>query len=549
MKSKLTISLIVSIAAIFLLIGCSKDDSKILVKVGSYSIAQKDFEERYSNYLLSSGIKDSYRVRTAILNNMTNEILLYNYDDNKSIFENPEYQKELDWNKKQVLLSYLKDQEIHSKLTADEKELRETFFKVNEKIAARHLFAETLDEAENYYQLLQVGNSFEELAKQCFTDSVLANNGGYLGYFTWGDMDPNFEEVAYSMKKGEISKPVKTQYGYSIIKVEDRQQNPIMTESQFLKKRNHLTKVVKLRKKKPAEQKYLSNVIDLSKIKFSENILDNFWAQLSGEVVINDEAKDSKASEICATYKNQSYTVQEVKEKINSLPYYHRSKINSKKKVKTIIKGFFLQDELLKIAEDKKYDEVPLVLKTKEKMLNGTFLKYKRNQIVSDAQFPDSTLKLIYNENINNFSTDPQINVQEIIVEDELLAKKLVSKLNEGQAFGTLAQKHSVRKLTKSNNGKIGLSSISRFGKFKNTFWESELNKIIGPVQFENYYGIFRVTEKVESKPLNFETVKNQVKLFARHLESKKTFSNHIENLHSKVKIEVDEELLKKIKI
>src|SRR5690554_2375272 len=197
-------------------------DDEILARVGEKTITLSEFSSRYFDYLLNSGVKDNIVTRRAILNNMINEILLYYYDDNTKIFNTAAYQNELEWNKKQAVISFLKDREVYAKINVNDQETREAFMKVNERIAARHLFAETEEEADNLYIRLLSGSTFDELASEVFTDEILKNNGGYLGYFTWGDMDPAFEEAAYQLKVGEISKPVKTKYGYSIIKVEDR---------------------------------------------------------------------------------------------------------------------------------------------------------------------------------------------------------------------------------------------------------------------------------------------------------------------------------------
>ena len=196
-------------------------DEQPVASVGTHEITLGDFHTRYAEYLSSSGVKDNNKVRESVLSNMINEVALYYYDNNRDLFNNKDYKLEQEWSKKQTILAYLKDQEIYAKIQVSDKELREAFLRVNQKIAARHLFAQTEEEADNLYQLLMAGQDFKTLAKQVFTDSTLRNNGGYLGYFTWGDMDPAFEDAAFSLKVGEISKPVKTKYGYSIIKVED----------------------------------------------------------------------------------------------------------------------------------------------------------------------------------------------------------------------------------------------------------------------------------------------------------------------------------------
>ena len=163
------------------LTGQSSDNVSI-VTVGQHKIYKDQFADRYIDYLLATGIKDNIVVREAILDNMINEILLYYYDDNEALFSDVEYKKELAWVEKQSVLAYLKDQEVYAKINVSEKEVRQAFARVNEKIAASHLYAPTLEEAENLYKLLEIGVDWDNIAAQVFTDSTLRNNGGYLGY-------------------------------------------------------------------------------------------------------------------------------------------------------------------------------------------------------------------------------------------------------------------------------------------------------------------------------------------------------------------------------
>jgi len=93
-----------------------------------------------------------------------------------------------------------------------------------EQVKARHILVETEAQAKEIRAKLDQGESFEELAKQYSTDEASKANGGDLGYFKRGDMVPEFEEVAFSLKPGETSQPVKSQFGYHIIRVEDHKQ-------------------------------------------------------------------------------------------------------------------------------------------------------------------------------------------------------------------------------------------------------------------------------------------------------------------------------------
>ena len=81
---------------------------------------------------------------------------------------------------------------------------------------ARHILLEEFDDAEYVLEKLSAGESFEHLARE-LSECDTAKNGGDLGIFYTGDMLPEFERALYKMKVGEISRPVKTKYGYHII--------------------------------------------------------------------------------------------------------------------------------------------------------------------------------------------------------------------------------------------------------------------------------------------------------------------------------------------
>jgi foldase protein PrsA len=83
-----------------------------------------------------------------------------------------------------------------------------------------HILVSDKKKAEEIYNKLKNGADFAELAKK-YSEDFTKNKGGVIGYITRGKMSKAFDEVAFSLKKGEISKPVKTEFGYSIIKVLD----------------------------------------------------------------------------------------------------------------------------------------------------------------------------------------------------------------------------------------------------------------------------------------------------------------------------------------
>jgi len=89
------------------------------------------------------------------------------------------------------------------------------------EVKARHILVETEDEAKAIVEKLEGGADFAELAKAESTGPSSAN-GGDLGFFTKDQMVGPFAEAAFAMQTGEVSAPVKTRFGWHVIKVEDK---------------------------------------------------------------------------------------------------------------------------------------------------------------------------------------------------------------------------------------------------------------------------------------------------------------------------------------
>ncbi len=108
--------------------------------------------------------------------------------------------------------------------------------RTEEQVWARHILVETEAEAKAAEQLLQQGVPFDEVAKKYSKDTGSGANGGDLGWFGKGQMVPEFETAAFSLKIGEISQPVKSQFGYHIIQVLGHENRPLTNDQYDQKK-------------------------------------------------------------------------------------------------------------------------------------------------------------------------------------------------------------------------------------------------------------------------------------------------------------------------
>ena len=99
--------------------------------------------------------------------------------------------------------------------------------KPEEEVHARHVLLETEEDAKKVAEQIKGGEDFGKLAKEMSKDPGSGAEGGDLGFFTKEQMVPEFAEAAFKMNAGDVSGPIKSQYGWHIIKVEEKRQRAI----------------------------------------------------------------------------------------------------------------------------------------------------------------------------------------------------------------------------------------------------------------------------------------------------------------------------------
>lgn len=156
--------------------------------------------------------------------------------EKQKIDQDADFQHRLEFLRQRALHSAFIDQNVVQPITDDDvhKRYDAEVAKITppEEVHARHILVDTEEEAKAIIEQLNAGGDFAEIAKEKSKDGAAAN-GGDLGYFTKGRMVPEFETAAFAMESGSYSKePIKTQFGWHVLKVDDKRQQPAPTLEQ-----------------------------------------------------------------------------------------------------------------------------------------------------------------------------------------------------------------------------------------------------------------------------------------------------------------------------
>lgn len=184
--------------------------------IGGQTTAQMNPEQK-RDYLLSFVIDLTLAAKAA---------------EQRNIQDGPDFARKMTYYRNKLLVETLLNTETRARVT--EEEMRKIYdeqrarITPEEEVRARHILVETEEEAKALIAQIRGGGDFEAIAKEKSKDPGGARNGGDLGFFTKGQMVPEFADAAFAMQAGQLSvAPVKSQFGWHIIKVEERRQRPI----------------------------------------------------------------------------------------------------------------------------------------------------------------------------------------------------------------------------------------------------------------------------------------------------------------------------------
>jgi peptidyl-prolyl cis-trans isomerase C len=210
-------------------------DDPVVARVNGVDIRQSDLafaEEEIGNNMPTIPPEQK---RDYLINYLVDVIVLSQAAEKQNITDRPDVKRRLAFDRNRLLMESLLQDAGKSALSdeAEHKVYEEAVKQVKneEEVHARHILVPTEDEAKAILAQLKGGADFATLAKEKSKDPGAAE-GGDLGYFTKEQMVPEFADVAFKLNKGQLSDPVKTQFGWHIIKVEDKRIKPTPTFEQ-----------------------------------------------------------------------------------------------------------------------------------------------------------------------------------------------------------------------------------------------------------------------------------------------------------------------------
>ena len=558
---KTSLLVLAGILILVLLSGCAtKEEGQIVAKVGDQTITVQDMESEWAkaSRLKIKGVPDLQRKKELVERMIGEQVVIleaYKEGLDNAIVADTNFAKQ----KERILLNLLYQKDIVDKSQPTESEIKKEYRMMQQEVHAWHVLVETKEQADEVYQMLKDGADFAELAKERSIDPTVKDNAGDLGFFRWGKMVPDFQEVAFKMKEGELSRPIKTTYGYHIIKIIERrevEQKPYEeTKALILPKLNQAKREARVKEyftqlRKKVGFKINEDALELVMSKKGEAPPDSLSLRRPADVLDLDTFTPEEMAMTLFSYNKGEVTVEKFVQDFSQIPQPYRPKLSDRDKIVEIAFQSLVRDLLMDVAEKQNLEESEDFQKNWRVIIEKEMAVRMKNEVIlKGVGISDDELKSYYDRHKDRFTVQAKVKIREILLKTEEEAQDVLKQLQGGADFTRLAQEKTIRTSAKGSGGDLGEFTRPRYPELFDAAVKLKKGKMDGPIkiqdrQFGESYAVIKLTSKTEETVQSLEEVKDRLTRMARQEKDNNIYKNWIENNRTRYKIEVFDEVI-----
>lgn len=524
----------------------------VVATVGSFEISDRHFTNQLKRFYLRTGqaVNLNEEVRLGVLDARIERYAIVEYAREQGWDREPDALYNRALIERKVLMEAYQRHFIYDLVEVTESHEREVFRRYNTTLRASHLFAETRRDADSLYNLLQNGATFESLAPSVFRDPELASSGGDLGYFSLDEMDIAFEEQAYSMQPGQISAPVKTSRGYSIIKLTEVAAAPMLTETEFARRRSSLRQVARAQQEELATRADIRQVT--SAMDWNEAGIDVLWELISENsslyqahnpelnelpLPVDDGARDV----VLARYQGFRFTVGDFLTEAYYTTPARRAQASGFDQFREQLEGMVYRSYALGLINNYPSLDRAFIQGSIEETFYGYLFERFEGYIDQQVRVDEAQVRAAFDSYPEEFASPLHLEVAEMVFTSESTAERVAERLRQGASFEEQLQEYGAPVESKRRQGYIGNLPVTEFGAIGPALRDVQAGEYAGPFQIaEDYYLVLRVLGRTESRALSFREAEPQVRDYVFRTRRQQQRTAKITELKSRYNAYVD---------
>ena len=457
--------------------------------------------------------------------------------------------------------------EIGNKVQISDKELQTNLKRYFENLNLSVIFSPDSEKIFQFYNDMKKGAAF---------DSLYLLNKIKLPPIdvTYGDMDPQAEDAVYQLKKDEHTKPLKSNTGWFIFKLNKKTERDHIQENidEVLKK---VKQKIEERKSGIYYDKFMNQffkdknvttngalfwsiadkiIADMQRTKRVEKIPDTSNVYLSNKDVLGIE-KQFGADSLDMNFINFDKNPISVRQFLRLFAFqgFYSKDVSSKVlaaklngRVKTTIENELIAREGYKRG----LENLPSVRADLAMWKDNYLAQLMKQKLLDSVHVTDDEAREIYNKiNKQKMANSTEVNVLEILTDSLDVVQEVLKDLKKGANFRTLAKIHTKRKWTRAKGGEFGFFPSSMYGNIGKKAAELKIGEVYGPIKTPEGYSIIKLIGKKEDK-VNLESFEKEKKQIKQQLfgdKSSKFIINYTVKLANKYGVKINNDLLNSI--
>ncbi|HET6512626.1 MAG TPA: peptidylprolyl isomerase [Candidatus Kapabacteria bacterium] len=395
--------------------------------------------------------------------------------------------------------------------------------------------------ADSLYKLLLAGADFAKLAKENTDDPDTKERGGDMDYINREDRrtPPEFDMTAYRMKDGELSPPIRTAAGYHIIR-----RNGTVPLPSFEAERDKLKQLYKRYYFEDDKKEFVQGLQKKYNLKVDTSTFSYFLGRIDTTRTSLDSTWDARITaqdreRVIFSIKDEKFTLGALVDSLNADEGAPLARIPL---LDNITKTTY--QHALRIGARDLLPKHPDFETMMQDYQNGIILFELENQRVWSKAVPDSAgVRKYYDQNKSKFLFPERVDVSEIFVLSDSLAKQLYKRIMAGENFDSLAKKYTERPGFKDKAGRWGLlqKDENEISKRAFTFVAEEIKE---PFRFQAGYSIVRMNKRVPATQKTFDEARQEVGSQYQEAKSQELRKAWVEGLRRKYNRQVNKDIL-----
>ncbi len=396
--------------------------------------------------------------------------------------------------------------------------------------------------ADSVLAELKAGKSFDELVQKYSDDTGTKEKMGDLGFFERRMMVKEFDEAAFNLEVGEISDIVQTNFGYHIIKLEEK-----METLSYEDDSENLRNLYNKQRAQADREALISSLKEKYNYNLNEEVVD-YFIENSDSIrfgMVHPRLTEF-GDKVLFTYSDKQ---------VNIAAFLESANQNSKITAKPMDKREEVINAINVVSEDLMLEEAAMHLQESDGQFaalmddyrDGIFIfKIQEEEVWDKVKIDSADVYNHWSQNKEKYTWPERISFSEIFSTRDSLINKYYAMLQSGAAFDSIAALYTERSGKKEVKGFYELQDVN-FSDFSR-----EANKIenVGdysaPVPFSGGYSIFKLNDRQAARTKTFEEAKAEVSGEYQEMMSKKLESDYIKSLEKRYEPEINYDVLEK---